>query len=167
MANTVKYLRLGLGMSQQQFGDFLKVPVKTVRNWEQGVSAPPAYVLRLIDLECMAEHHRRELAEALPGQQMFIRHDPDVYDINVEGLQFLVVSGEYINGHYIALINWGVVAECSRDFENSKYDVDKLFDALSNSPFSSWLPVSRSGRRGVAVSLLNAVRELIYNMDYI
>ena len=67
----IKELRTSLSMSQQQFGDFLKVPVKTVRNWEQGVSAPPAYVLRLIELECMAEHHRREVAEALPGQRRF------------------------------------------------------------------------------------------------
>ncbi len=41
--------KLREGMTQEETAAFLKVPLTTLRNWEQGRVAPPAYVRRLIE----------------------------------------------------------------------------------------------------------------------
>ncbi len=42
-------LRKELNMTQKAFASELGIPVGTIRNWEQGLSKPPSYVLSLIE----------------------------------------------------------------------------------------------------------------------
>lgn len=45
---TIKDLRIATGLSQNKFAVLLEIPVANIQKWEQGVSAPPEYVLKLI-----------------------------------------------------------------------------------------------------------------------
>ena len=45
----IRELRLALDFSQQQFASYFGIPVGTIRNWEQGKSNPPAYVISMIE----------------------------------------------------------------------------------------------------------------------
>lgn len=46
---TIKELRKRTGLSQQKFGDLYEIPLRTVQNWEGGVSEPPVYLVKLLE----------------------------------------------------------------------------------------------------------------------
>lgn len=46
--------------SQKEFAAHFGVPLSTVEKWAQGVNAPPAYVLDLIDFRLTAEEKSEE-----------------------------------------------------------------------------------------------------------
>lgn len=48
MSLSVKEIRMNTGFSQKKFADLFKIPVSTLRKWEQGESTPPAYLVDLI-----------------------------------------------------------------------------------------------------------------------
>lgn len=48
-AERAKSLRARTGLSQFDFSVKYDVPIGSVRNWEQGLNAPPAYVLKLLE----------------------------------------------------------------------------------------------------------------------
>lgn len=41
-------IRNSLGLSQQEFSFLFHIPITTVRNWEQGRSNPPSYLVCMI-----------------------------------------------------------------------------------------------------------------------
>ena len=45
----IKELRESTGLSQTEFAKVYNIPVSTLRKWEQNESAPPVYVLALIE----------------------------------------------------------------------------------------------------------------------
>ena len=45
----IKELRELTGLSQQQFADKFKIPVNSIRNWEQGKRTPPEYLPGMIE----------------------------------------------------------------------------------------------------------------------
>ena len=45
----IKKLRTETGLSQNKFATTLDIPIANIQHWEQGVSAPPEYVLKLIE----------------------------------------------------------------------------------------------------------------------
>jgi DNA-binding transcriptional regulator YiaG len=45
---TVKKLREQSRMTQAEFSEFLKIPIRTIQEWEQGRRTPPDYVVELI-----------------------------------------------------------------------------------------------------------------------
>ena len=51
----VKEIRELLGLSQQKFGDYFGVPLRTIQRWEYGKSIPPKYTIdmmfRILQLE--------------------------------------------------------------------------------------------------------------------
>lgn len=47
MAN-LKELRTTTGLSQRAFADVFNIPVRTIQQWEQGISTPPPYVIDLL-----------------------------------------------------------------------------------------------------------------------
>lgn len=57
----LKDIRMLTGMSQDKFAKHFDIPVANIRNWEQGVSKPPVYVLnmmvRLLRYEYEHKHH--------------------------------------------------------------------------------------------------------------
>lgn len=60
MNDTIQEIRYKTGMSQSAFAKHFDIPVSTLRKWEQGVSSPPDYVLRL-------------LAKALPQENQILQ----------------------------------------------------------------------------------------------
>jgi len=45
----IKELRASSGLSQSQYAARWEIPVRTLQQWEQGRSAPPDYVLRMME----------------------------------------------------------------------------------------------------------------------
>lgn len=45
---TIKKLRESSGMTQKAFSEMLKIPKRTIEDWEGGRRKPPEYVLDLI-----------------------------------------------------------------------------------------------------------------------
>lgn len=52
---TIKEIRTSMGLSQQQFADYFEIPVKTIRDWEQGRRKPPDYIPKLLERVWRAE----------------------------------------------------------------------------------------------------------------
>ena len=49
MAKTIKELREQTYLSQSKFANIVGIPVANIAKWEQGVSNPPDYVIKLIE----------------------------------------------------------------------------------------------------------------------
>lgn len=45
----IKEIRKHLGLTQKEFAEKYKIPLPTLRHWEQGVSAPPVYFTSLLE----------------------------------------------------------------------------------------------------------------------
>lgn len=48
-AKRVKAIRMRTGMSQTAFGELYSIPMRTIQNWENGVTEAPDYVIELLD----------------------------------------------------------------------------------------------------------------------
>ena len=60
---TVKRMRKEMGMTQEEFGEYYGVPVRTIKAWEKGECHMPAYTLRLMLYRARMEHKIQEKAE--------------------------------------------------------------------------------------------------------
>lgn len=49
-ADRIKEIRSLTGLSQTKFGDLYGIPMRTIQNWENGVSEAPGYVVDLLEL---------------------------------------------------------------------------------------------------------------------
>ena len=56
MEKTIKSLRTATGMSQQKFGDYFGIPLRTIQNWEYGARKCPDYLLGLIEYKLQKEN---------------------------------------------------------------------------------------------------------------
>ncbi len=52
---TIKELRTMAGMTQQEFSDYLKIPKRTIENWDGGQRSAPDYVVDLIEYKLIME----------------------------------------------------------------------------------------------------------------
>lgn len=57
--NDLKEARLNAGLSQKNFCKLTDVPIGSLRNWEQGLSTPPEYVITLL-VEKVKEYENKE-----------------------------------------------------------------------------------------------------------
>ncbi|MBE5825894.1 MAG: helix-turn-helix domain-containing protein [Butyrivibrio sp.] len=48
ISERIKELRKKTGLSQSKFSTKFGIPVRTLQQWEQGISAPPDYVVRMM-----------------------------------------------------------------------------------------------------------------------
>ncbi len=51
---TIKEARKSVGITQRTLSERLEIPLRTVEDWERGVSSPPKYVEKLIVKEILA-----------------------------------------------------------------------------------------------------------------
>ena len=58
ISERIKQLRKNTGLSQSKFAARFGVPVRTLQQWEQGQSAPPEYVLRMMAYILQLEKER-------------------------------------------------------------------------------------------------------------
>lgn len=71
---TIRELRARTGLTQAAFAVALHIPKRSVENWEGGVSAPPAYLVELIeyrvthdpDLTGSRGHDKMQLSSGKP-----------------------------------------------------------------------------------------------------
>ena len=47
-ADRIKELRKKTGLSQSKFAAKFEIPVRTLQQWEQGISAPPEYLVGMM-----------------------------------------------------------------------------------------------------------------------
>lgn len=52
---SIKELRQQAGMSQQSFGDYFNIPVRTIQNWEAGVNQCAGYLIALMEYKLKKE----------------------------------------------------------------------------------------------------------------
>ncbi|MBR1571720.1 MAG: helix-turn-helix domain-containing protein [Lachnospiraceae bacterium] len=48
ISDKIKELRKSTGLSQSKFSAKFGIPVRTLQQWEQGISAPPEYLIRMM-----------------------------------------------------------------------------------------------------------------------
>ena len=48
ISDRIKKLRKRTGLSQSKFSAKFGIPVRTLQQWEQGISAPPEYLVRMM-----------------------------------------------------------------------------------------------------------------------
>ena len=48
LSERIRELRKETGLSQSKFSAKFGIPVRTLQQWEQGISAPPGYVVRMM-----------------------------------------------------------------------------------------------------------------------
>ena len=48
ISERIKELRKKTGLSQSKFSVKFGIPVRTLQQWEQGISAPPEYLVRMM-----------------------------------------------------------------------------------------------------------------------
>ena len=49
MKDKIKEIRKKTGMSQNDFANFIGMPLNTLRNWEQGINKPSEWLVKLIE----------------------------------------------------------------------------------------------------------------------
>lgn len=52
---TVKELRKQTGLSQQKFGDYFGIPLRTIQNWELGARECNQYIIDLLEYKLKNE----------------------------------------------------------------------------------------------------------------
>ena len=52
---TIKELREKTGLSQQKFGDYFGIPLRTIQNWEMGTRKCNQYILDLLEYKLRNE----------------------------------------------------------------------------------------------------------------
>ena len=48
ISDKIKELRKKTGLSQSKFSAKFGIPVRTLQQWEQGISAPPGYLIKMM-----------------------------------------------------------------------------------------------------------------------
>lgn len=56
----IKELRNRTGLSQSKFAAHFGIPVRTLQQWEQGQSAPPEYIVRMMAYILMLENEKQQ-----------------------------------------------------------------------------------------------------------
>ena len=53
----IRELRKKTGLSQSKFSAKFGIPVRTLQQWEQGISAPPEYLVRMMEYIMLLEEN--------------------------------------------------------------------------------------------------------------
>jgi putative transcriptional regulator len=59
ISDRIKELRKETGLSQSKFSAKFGIPVRTLQQWEQGISAPPDYMIRMMAYIMLLEKGRK------------------------------------------------------------------------------------------------------------
>ncbi len=69
ISEKIKELRKKTGLSQSKFSAKFGIPVRTLQQWEQGISAPPEYLVRMMAYIMLLEDRKNENAELTGGKK--------------------------------------------------------------------------------------------------
>ncbi len=68
-SDRIKELRKKTGLSQSKFSAKFGIPVRTLQQWEQGISAPPEYLIRMMAYIMQLEEKRDDNGELIGGEK--------------------------------------------------------------------------------------------------
>ena len=60
ISDRIKELRKKTGLSQSEFSAKFGIPVRTLQQWEQGISSPPEYLVRMMAYIMVLEEGRED-----------------------------------------------------------------------------------------------------------
>ena len=63
ISEKIKELRKKTGLSQSKFSAKFGIPVRTLQQWEQGISAPPEYLVRMMAYIMLLEENGKKQDE--------------------------------------------------------------------------------------------------------
>ena len=66
ISDKIKELRKKTGLSQSKFSAKFGIPVRTLQQWEQGISSPPEYLIRMMAYIMLLEE-KRDNKEKMTG----------------------------------------------------------------------------------------------------
>ena len=69
ISDRIKELRKKTGLSQSKFSAKFGIPVRTLQQWEQGISAPPEYLVRMMSYIMLLEESRQIKHEKPEGEE--------------------------------------------------------------------------------------------------
>ena len=69
ISERIKELRKKTGLSQSKFAAKFGIPVRTLQQWEQGISAPPEYLIRMIAYIMLLEERIDDNEELTGGEK--------------------------------------------------------------------------------------------------
>ena len=70
ISEKIKELRKKTGLSQSKFSAKFGIPVRTLQQWEQGISAPPEYLIRMMAyIMQLEENGQKQDEEAIRGER--------------------------------------------------------------------------------------------------
>ena len=92
----IRDLRISSRMTQKQFAEYFKIPLRTIENWETSKRNPPEYVIELIKYKLEKEDLLMKLVELNEGTRKeltqgtlqeivdYLRNNPDLYEWQLE-----------------------------------------------------------------------------------
>ena len=70
ISKKIKELRKKTGLSQSKFSAKFGIPVRTLQQWEQGISAPPEYLVRMMAyIMQLEENGQKQDEEPIRGER--------------------------------------------------------------------------------------------------
>ena len=70
ISEKIKELRKKTGLSQSKFSAKFGIPVRTLQQWEQGISAPPEYLIRMMAyIMQLEENGQKQDEEPIRGER--------------------------------------------------------------------------------------------------
>ena len=69
ISDRIKELRKKTGLSQSKFSAKFGIPVRTLQQWEQGISAPPEYLVRMMAYIMLLEERSDDNEELTGGKK--------------------------------------------------------------------------------------------------
>ena len=75
ISERIKELRNKTGLSQSKFSARFGIPVRTLQQWEQGISAPPEYVIRMMAYIMLLEEKEQIKGEERVGGNIQMAKD--------------------------------------------------------------------------------------------
>ena len=69
ISDRIKELRKKTGLSQSKFSAKFGIPIRTLQQWEQGISAPPEYLVRMMAYIMLLEEKRQIKHEETEGEE--------------------------------------------------------------------------------------------------
>ena len=69
ISDRIKELRKKTGLSQSKFSAKFGIPVRTLQQWEQGISAPPEYLVRMMAYIMLLEENKQIKHKEAEGEE--------------------------------------------------------------------------------------------------
>ena len=69
ISDRIKELRKKTGLSQSKFSAKFGIPVRTLQQWEQGISAPPEYLIKMMAYIMLLEERMDDNEELTGGKK--------------------------------------------------------------------------------------------------